>query len=640
MALVFPPFVDPRAPYLALPSLTAYLRYHHVPVTAYDYNLSWFHDSLQPDALHRTLNNVPGSQYVVDNIELAVATLRTPERFGVGDKYSWARNIIDLALMLIGSQYHGWDLTLRRVTSADRSLRDASTIIRSGIPSPFSSHLHRYIEKLVDGNSDIIVGISITNMSQLYPGLYVAHVAKSLGVKVIAGGATVTLLREHLEHWEDFPDYLDGVVYFDGEASLLQIWRNASTNLPLSCGLSHSFFPRDTRSVHYENCLRTTLDDLPTPDFSDFALAEYYSPQPVLPLLASRGCSWGRCTFCSIHITSLPIAGVVEQRSIPKLVDDITALKQRHSTSTFFFVDENFDQHRLVEFSQALIAKKLDASWVAFARFDKTMTERSANTLASGGCRKLLLGLESVSPRTLKRMKKGITIPIVRQNLSALCNAGIAVHLFCIVGFPGETERESSRTLEFIREHIEELRRPGFSCSFSEFVASTGSSISRGDASASPLPASISNDTAIALRRAYNSAINDMALPLVMIGWEEHSLLMIIHGTEPFTRVRATASDISRLLHGRSPLFLVAASWTHIESSNMPIKTTSRLILNTENAVTLACSAGVVTLLENFRTPRHVQDLLGHSRYSNTTGKTTLMGALSLLWKNGFLKRS
>ena len=38
--------------------------------------------------------------------------------------------------------------------------------------------------------------------------------------------------------------------------------------------------------------IRDDLDSLGHPDYSDLPLGSYYSPQPVIPLLTSRGCYW------------------------------------------------------------------------------------------------------------------------------------------------------------------------------------------------------------------------------------------------------------------------------------------------------------------------------------------------------------
>ncbi|MBI5679047.1 MAG: B12-binding domain-containing radical SAM protein, partial [Planctomycetes bacterium] len=63
----------------------------------------------------------------------------------------------------------------------------------------------------------------------------------------------------------------------------------------------------------------------------------------------------------------------------------------------------------------------------------------------------------------LDLMKKGIKTDIVKRVLDACLKVGIAFHLYIIVGFPTETEKEALETLDFVL-HKEYLNSPGFSC--------------------------------------------------------------------------------------------------------------------------------------------------------------------------------
>jgi hypothetical protein len=40
------------------------------------------------------------------------------------------------------------------------------------------------------------------------------------------------------------------------------------------------------------------MTELPLPDFDGFPLDHYFVPERIIPYLATRGCYWGRCTFC------------------------------------------------------------------------------------------------------------------------------------------------------------------------------------------------------------------------------------------------------------------------------------------------------------------------------------------------------
>src|SRR5690606_30787611 len=69
------------------------------------------------------------------------------------------------------------------------------------------------------------------------------------------------------------------------------------------------------------------------------------------------------------------------------------------------------------------------------------------------GCRKLLFGFETATPRLLKLMKKGQSLKSTVDVATNCANAGISVTFYAMVGFPTETRAEARATLGFLREH-------------------------------------------------------------------------------------------------------------------------------------------------------------------------------------------
>jgi hypothetical protein len=69
------------------------------------------------------------------------------------------------------------------------------------------------------------------------------------------------------------------------------------------------------------------------------------------------------------------------------------------------------------------------------------------------GCAIVNVGLESANDRVLNLMRKGYRVGQAAQLLENAAAAGMPVHLYCICGFPGETEDESRATLAFLRQH-------------------------------------------------------------------------------------------------------------------------------------------------------------------------------------------
>ena len=78
------------------------------------------------------------------------------------------------------------------------------------------------------------------------------------------------------------------------------------------------------------------IDTLPPPDFSQFQLDKYFTPKPVLPLMTSRGCPWGKCTFCTHHHNYLRY----RTRRIEDCVAEIKFLQKQFGCDLFYFYDE------------------------------------------------------------------------------------------------------------------------------------------------------------------------------------------------------------------------------------------------------------------------------------------------------------
>lgn len=68
------------------------------------------------------------------------------------------------------------------------------------------------------------------------------------------------------------------------------------------------------------------------------------------------------------------------------------------------------------------------------------------------------VGLESGSQRVNDIINKGIDIKDTEVILKNLAEAGILVHLFSIIGIPGETEADARMTFEFIKRWRRRLK--------------------------------------------------------------------------------------------------------------------------------------------------------------------------------------
>ncbi|MFQ5482650.1 MAG: B12-binding domain-containing radical SAM protein, partial [Nitrospinaceae bacterium] len=188
--------------------------------------------------------------------------------------------------------------------------------------------------------------------------------------------------------------------------------------------------------------------DLPTPDFDGLPLDKYFAPELMLPYLGTRGCYWGKCTFCDHG------AGYIDQfraKHADKIVEELAALKKKYDCRHFLFTDESFPPAMFVKLPPMMIEANLDVYWTTLIRFESSLVAPEIwDTAARAGCRSLYFGLESANERIIQLVKKDTKIDVAIQNLSEAKRVGIWSHVMGFFGFPSETQEEAEDTRRFL----------------------------------------------------------------------------------------------------------------------------------------------------------------------------------------------
>lgn len=185
-----------------------------------------------------------------------------------------------------------------------------------------------------------------------------------------------------------------------------------------------------------------------------------------LPRLeASRGCSYGRCSFCTRPPgprqawDAMPVDLVLE--GVAALVDA--------GHHFFTFTDEDFfgtDHDRLWRLAAGL-KEWPDIEWSASLRAVDILDERGLTcspgrhslleSLRSAGLRRVFLGVESLSASQLRRYAKGVT---AKGNIAAVSLLRDSLHMDVEIGF---MPFDSLVTLEELRESLSLLIESGMS---------------------------------------------------------------------------------------------------------------------------------------------------------------------------------
>jgi len=489
IALVYPPTCDPTAPYLAVPMLTGFLRAAGAAVLPVDANVeAWdallaraplerirdcvesriaaleerselHHEAqLEYAALYGALADACAAPGAIDE---AKATLRDRSAFYDAGRYADAVVTIEAALRAISAAYHPVhvDFMAYRTPFGLLTPEDAGAEATREA-SPFFDYVSQILAPRLRDHHVRIVGLSVCFPGQLQQAYAFARQLRAAlpGVHFTCGGPVVTqmLLRLHGSALSKALGPFDSAVLYEGEHTLLGLVRALERGASL----------RDVPNVVVRDALlgaRVTpgrgtedLSTLPPPDFDGMPLDRYFSPELVLPYDPTRGCYWGKCTFCHYGLAEVGTAPYRE-RPLAAMMEHLRELRARHGTRRFYFSQDSVAPKTLVALSRALVDARLDLRWATDLKAEKYLTPERAKILADAGAIACALGVESGDDRVLSLIDKGPPVAVVGRAIDHLAAAGVAAEAMCFTDFPTETREEALRTLAFLEEKRERL---------------------------------------------------------------------------------------------------------------------------------------------------------------------------------------
>lgn len=470
--LLFPPHWVPAMPHLALPTLTAYLRAHGVEVIQRDLNVEFFDTLLTGGAMTDTvarlrelLRSVSGPMAqplraaladgpcLVAQVEGAKAVFRSPAFFD-GEASLPAFLTIAQSLDLASLPFAPTALGLTNFVPpvpADSS-RSLLSIVEDPQCNIFLDFFRRHALPDIVREQPDIVGISIPTLDQMIAGMTLGHLIKTTGLPchVTVGGPHISMLREQLPKVPAIFSLFDSAIVFDGETALLRLAEALDGDGDLAKVPNLIY-----RAQHDAGVIRSTpvkVEPHPNllPDFDGLPLDRYLVPSPVLPMLSAHGCYHGKCGFCNVGYGG---PGAFSQLDADLVVEHMLALHEKYGARHIFFADEAITPRNLKVMSAKLAEAGSPVHWCGCVRFDAALTRDLLESMAQGGCRMLLFGLETAAERTIRRMLKGTQLPVMSRILHDSTAAGLWNHTFFFFGFPGETMAEAQETVNFIYAH-------------------------------------------------------------------------------------------------------------------------------------------------------------------------------------------
>lgn len=159
-------------------------------------------------------------------------------------------------------------------------------------------------------------------------------------------------------------------------------------------------------------------------------------------IMTSRGCPY-RCRFC---LNGNPCFSKSYRWISPdSLARDLEIFKKKYSVDGLLVVDD----YLVFEKYLPILA---DFPWWCLATINQLAQEGNAKKMREANCVGVRLGIESGSAKMLKLFRKPQTLKTIHLAVSNAKTAGLQIHAFVFIGFPGESWETIYETEELIRK--------------------------------------------------------------------------------------------------------------------------------------------------------------------------------------------
>jgi radical SAM superfamily enzyme YgiQ (UPF0313 family) len=496
--LLFPPDWLPSEPYLSLPALTSVLRPAGHEVIQKDINVEMYdlmfgekflrhvqgrigielkhlqvvagrNEMTEEEAeLKAHLELLTEERFVrlIEDVVEAKRILRHDDFYDI-DKLEWATQCLHETMAVVSLGYYPAQICFPPIeTDLIYKPFMSTEIIESLDDNQINVYRDVYkflIADLMEKEKPDVVGISIVQQKQLISTFTFCKMIKeqSPQTHITIGGNIVTRLRDAIKESKALFELFDTAILYEGESAFLKLvdaLDKDEKDLSALPNLIHK--DASGEIVQNKEVFAENMDQLPPPDFDGLPLEKYFVPKLILPYLATRGCYWGKCTFCD-HFQ-----GYVEgyrTKQIAQITEEIKFLQDKYGNRYFHFTDESYPPALFRKLSRSLTDNNIDIAWTTHMRFEESLLDDEVwEDAAKSGCRYLHFGYESGNDRVLKLMDKATNLDAIRTNLRMSAKYGIWNHIMGFFGFPGETEEESNDSKQFVHDNRENIHSLGF----------------------------------------------------------------------------------------------------------------------------------------------------------------------------------
>ena len=268
-----------------------------------------------------------------------------------------------------------------------------------------------------------MVGISVqTGMAK--KAFALADTLRSRGIPVALGGAHVTLFADSCRPHAD--------VLVHGEAD--DLWKEVLTDLKTG-SLKPLYRSESFPDLGVSRPVRKRSLDK----------SRYFTTNLIQ---TGRGCQHN-CDFCNVHVLN---GHTLRRRAVSDIVAEVARFQQ-DDRRIFFFVDDSINADPLYALELFRQLTPLKIRWFGQATTTLGQQHELLETFARSGCQALLVGIESIEPKSRSAHKKNQNrAGELVKAIQTIRSAGISLYGSFIYGLDGDTLDTPAAILDFVSQ--------------------------------------------------------------------------------------------------------------------------------------------------------------------------------------------
>ncbi len=425
---LFPPLVAScfRGPHLAPPLLTALLNQER--------GLSASYIDLNIHAVRRLLNEAfpEVAECIAENCEDSYtrSLLLRIEQLRASRRIHTQLELIRGYLSLAATHY------LCKTNSLQKNLDILKADGKDKGSVRFYTRLMQ--DKIAADQADVYL-LSVAFAEQLEAALVCAQTLREQGAQAVyLGGSQITLLEpdqlEQLGALQLFDKICTG--YYEAEIAALVTRQTGAAD--------------DSGIYQAQPISRENVQLLPRVKFNRDEIRLYFKPLE-LPVLATKGCYWGKCTFCDYAKMAAYCRPSYLVRDARTIFREIVALRIRYPDANIVLISDGISPALYLQLCRLAIKNRIKINTWSYMLHSEQLTESFFATLQEAGVGFIDFGSESTCDRILELMGKPSRRETILSNFQLAKKYAITAAMNVIIDFPSITYAECQEVIADMR---------------------------------------------------------------------------------------------------------------------------------------------------------------------------------------------